>query len=74
LDTGNGAALEVYFNQKNLGKLGVVGQVVDLIFSQGGIVTPTASFSPTPTVTPISTFTLQPTATLRTPTLTPYVP
>jgi len=74
LDTGNGAALEVYYNQNNLGKLGVVGQVVDLIFSQGGIVTPTASFSPTPTVTPISTFTLQPTATLRTPTVTPYVP
>ncbi len=74
LDTGNGAALEVYFNQKNLGKMGIIGQVVDLIFSQSGIVTPTASFSPTPTATPISTFTLPPTATVRTPTVTPYVP
>ena len=74
LETGNGAALQVYFNQKDLGRMGIVGQVVNLIFSQGGMVTPTASFSPTPTITQIFTVTLQPTATLRTSTLTPYVP
>jgi cytoskeletal protein RodZ len=74
LDTGNGAALQVYFNEKDLGKMGTIGQVVDLIFSQGGMITPTVSFSATPTATQLSTVTLQPTATQRTPTLTPYVP
>jgi len=74
LDTGNGAALQVYFNEKDLGKMGTVGQVVNLIFSQGGMLTPTVSFSPTPTATLLSTVTIQPTATQRTPTVTPYVP
>jgi cytoskeleton protein RodZ len=74
LDTGNGAALQVYFNQKSLGRLGLVGEVVNLIFTQDGMVTPTASFSATPTATPLSTVTRQPTATQRTPTVTPYVP
>jgi cytoskeleton protein RodZ len=74
VETGNGAALQVYFNEKDLGKIGVVGQVVNLIFTQGGMVTPTTSFSATPTATPLFTVTLQPTSTQRTPTLTPYVP
>ena len=74
LDTGNGAALQVYFNEKDLGKVGTVGQVVNLIFSQGGMLTPTVSFSPTHTATLLSSVTIQPTATQRTPTVTPYVP
>jgi cytoskeleton protein RodZ len=74
LETGNGAAVEVYFNEKDLGKLGTVGQVVNLVFSQEGMITPTASFSPTPTATQISTVTIQPTATVPTSTITPFVP
>jgi len=74
LETGNGAALDVYFNQKDLGKLGTVGQVINLVFSQEGMITPTASFSPTPTATQVITFTVQPTATRPTSTSTPYVP
>jgi cytoskeleton protein RodZ len=46
--TGNGQALEVYFNQKYLGSLGSVGQVVNLSFTLQGMQTPT----PTPLVTP----------------------
>jgi cytoskeleton protein RodZ len=46
--TGNGEALEVYFNQKYLGKLGSVGQVVNLSFSPQGLQTPT----PLPLATP----------------------
>ncbi len=74
LETGNGAAVEVYYNQMDLGKMGTVGQVVNLVFSQEGMVTPTASFSATPTATPIFTVTLQPTATAPTSTITPFVP
>jgi cytoskeleton protein RodZ len=72
--TGNAAALQVYYNQRNFGTLGVVGQVSSLIFSKDGIVTPTASFAPTSTATPISTVTLKPSPTQSTPTVTPYIP
>jgi hypothetical protein len=49
--TGNGAALEVYFNQEYLGKLGSVGEVIDLRFSLQGLQTPT----PRPQLTPTTT-------------------
>ena len=49
LVTGNGAALEVYFNQEYLGDLGNVGEVVNMTFSLKGLSTPT----PKPTRTPI---------------------
>ena len=48
--TGNGAALEIYFNQDYLGKLGSVGEVVDLRFSLQGMQTPTPSPQLTQTV------------------------
>jgi hypothetical protein len=50
--TGNGAALEVYFNQDYLGKLGSVGEVIELSFSLQGLQTPTPrpQLSPTATV------------------------
>lgn len=41
LTTGNAAALEVYFNQDYLGKLGSVGQVLDINFTLQGLITPT---------------------------------
>lgn len=59
--TGNGAALQVHFNQYDLGFLGVYGQVVERMFTVEGIVTPTPTITLTPTAT--STFTATPTVT-----------
>ncbi len=75
--TGNAAALQVFFNQNDLGTLGSVGQVVSLVFNQEGLTTPTEVFTATPTATTQSTQTLVPTGTARpqpTPTITPYIP
>ncbi|NPV77036.1 MAG: DUF4115 domain-containing protein [Anaerolineae bacterium] len=72
--TGNAGALQVYFNQNDLGVLGVVGQVASQIFTIGGIVTPTAQFSPTPTETLQPTVTPLPSPTVLTPTVTPFIP
>ncbi len=70
--TGNGAALEVIYNQTDLGTLGTEGQVVDLIFTANGMITPTATTTPTTTRTPQVTQTPQPTRTsLPTQTLQP---
>jgi hypothetical protein len=52
LVTGNGAALEAYFNQEYLGGLGKVGEVVNMTFSLEGLSTPTPKPTPTPTVEP----------------------
>jgi cytoskeleton protein RodZ len=59
--TGNGAALEVFFNQSDLGPLGALGEVVQRVFTVQGVQTPT----PTLTFTP-----LPPTPTAPTPTPT----
>jgi cytoskeletal protein RodZ len=65
--TGNGAAIQVVFNQTDLGVLGSFGDVVDRIYTLQGVVTPTAS--PIPTQSPgKQTPTVKPT---RTPTATP---
>jgi cytoskeletal protein RodZ len=74
LATGNAAGLQVYYNQQSLGILGITGQVVSLIFTKKGVVTPTPSFSPSPTFTKPPTVTLQPSPTQRTATITPYIP
>ena len=61
LITGNGAALQVFYNQIDLGTLGGFGDVVERIFTIGGIQTPTATITstpgpatPTPSLTPVS--------------------
>ena len=46
--TGNGAALEAYFNQEYLGDLGSVGEVVRITFSDQGLSTPTPQSISTP--------------------------
>jgi cytoskeleton protein RodZ len=74
LETGNAAGLQVFFNQKSFGILGITGQVARLVFSKSGVTTPTPSFSPTPTLTQLPTITLNPTATKKPPTVTPYAP
>jgi cytoskeleton protein RodZ len=50
--TGNGAALQVFYNQQDLGVLGFLGEVIDRVFTLDGIQTPTATITPTTTQTP----------------------
>jgi cytoskeleton protein RodZ len=52
--TGNGAALDVFFNQADLGPLGAFGEVVQRVFTVQGVQTPTPTLTatlppPTPT-------------------------
>lgn len=70
----NAAALQIYFNQQDLGTLGSVGQIVRLVFTPGQILTATPQFTATRAPTQVPTSTLQPTATPVTPTITPYIP
>jgi cytoskeleton protein RodZ len=50
--TGNGAAIQVLFNQTDQGVLGGYGEVVDRIYTLKGVMTPTASITPTQPRTP----------------------
>ena len=59
--TGNGSALQVFFNQQDLGPLGLYGQVVHRVFTLDGIQTPTPTITPTPSTTPRPTSTARPT-------------
>lgn len=54
---GNGAALRVTYNQRDLGLLGGYGEVVMMIYRADGMITPTPTVGPTPTVTPTPTST-----------------
>jgi cytoskeleton protein RodZ len=66
--TGNGAAIQVYFNQQDQGALGAFGEVVQRSYTPAGVIEPTAiptlapTFTPEPslTVTPTPTATLEP--------------
>ena len=62
--TGNGAALQVFFNQQDQGLMGLFGEVVDHVYTRHGIVLPTATItptiSPTPRTTPTPTSTQAP--------------
>jgi cytoskeleton protein RodZ len=72
---GNGAGIQVYFNQQDLGILGGFGEVVVRIFSLEGVQTATPAFPPTQTLAPTDTTTPSPTPTATvvpaTPTFTP---
>jgi cytoskeletal protein RodZ len=75
LSTGNAAGLQVFYNQNDLGTLGLMGDVVNLIFSAEGMMTPTAAFTPTLPPTKLPTITPLPSATPKaTATITPFVP
>lgn len=69
--SGNASALQVYYNQQDLGVLGLMGQLIELEFTRNEYVTPTPRFSPTPSLTPRPTLTTAPT---NTPTPSPTVP
>lgn len=60
--TGNGAALQIFYNDQDLGPLGLFGEVVNVIYSAQGVLTPTATL--TPTTDPNLALTPSPTATV----------
>ena len=70
---GNGAALRVTFNLRDMGLLGGYGQVVNAIYTASGVFNPTATISPTPTITRTPSMTPSPTKT-QVPGLTPAPP
>ena len=74
LTVSNGDAVSVVYNQQNLGRLGKLGEVININFSQLMAATPTPQFSPTPTNTFEPTYTPQPETPLPTNTPTPYIP
>jgi cytoskeleton protein RodZ len=72
--TGNAAALQVFFNKEDIGSLGVIGEVVNIVFTPEGLVQPTATITPTatqsPTASPTEEISGTPSAS-RTPTQNP---
>ncbi|MDY6872652.1 MAG: DUF4115 domain-containing protein [Chloroflexota bacterium] len=65
--TGNAGALQIYFNDTDIGSVGLIGQVEELVFNTAGLVqptpTPTPTFTETPQFTPTPSPTSPPTAT-----------
>jgi hypothetical protein len=60
---GNGAAIRVVYNGRDLGLMGTFGEVVHIIYRADEVVTPTPLPSPTATETVPPTSTLRPTVT-----------
>ena len=71
--TGNGSALQIIYNQKDLGVMGTFGEVINRIYTQNTILEPTGTITPIPTFTPTLTKTPRLTRTPL-PTRTPYYP
>lgn len=59
--TGNAAALQIFYNEQDLGSLGIIGEVINLVFTRDGVIVPTAT--PTPTLSPEEILELTPTST-----------
>ena len=61
--TGNAAGVEVIYNQQNLGVMGLYGQVINRIYTDQGVATPTPTITltPTPSDTPEPSLTPTPT-------------
>lgn len=55
--TGNGAALQIFFNQNDVGVLGDYGEVIFRVFTVEGMMLPTATVTQTPTATVAATST-----------------
>jgi hypothetical protein len=49
--TSNGAAVQITYNQNNLGVMGNFGEIVGRIYTYEGVYIPTATITPTPTQT-----------------------
>ncbi len=69
--TGDGAGLQAYFNQQDLGVLGGLGEVVNLVFSIEGVQTATPAVPFTSTPVPTKPVTPSPTPTRTTAPATP---
>jgi cytoskeletal protein RodZ len=63
LNTGNAGSLQIYFNDQDIGVIGLIGEVADLVFNENGLVQPTPTPMPTATETPLVTPTPSPTPT-----------
>lgn len=75
LITGNAEALQVFFNQSDIGTIGTSGQATGLVFVPEGLITATPFQSPTPTFGALPTETPRPTSTYQsTYTVTPLIP
>lgn len=63
ITTGNGAGLQVLYNDLDLGTLGSFGEVINFVITVNGVQTPTptTTFTPTPTETNTPEGTLTPT-------------
>ena len=61
--TGNAAGVEVIYNQRDLGVMGLYGEVIDRVYTAEGIATPTPTITltPTPSDTPTPSITPTPT-------------
>lgn len=53
--TGNAAALHIFYNERDMGLLGVFGEVVNVIYTEQGATLPTPTTVPTATTTPAAT-------------------
>lgn len=49
--TSSGSALQVFYNQTDLGQLGLFGEIVQRTFTRDGIIVPTPTATPTPALT-----------------------
>jgi cytoskeletal protein RodZ len=58
--TGNGAGLQVFYNQQDLGPMGLLGQIIHRVYTLDGVQTPTPTITLTPTRTPRITATPAP--------------
>lgn len=61
--TGNAGALQILFNDQDIGSAGLVGQVAILSFNENGLILPPPTLTPTITATPETTPTTTPTTT-----------
>ncbi|MBI9049239.1 MAG: DUF4115 domain-containing protein [Anaerolineaceae bacterium] len=72
--TGNAAAIHILYNNQFIGSLGKNGELLEMVFNNQGMITPTPLYSPTPTSTMQPTSTPTITATVATSTVTPFIP
>ena len=55
INTGNGAGLQVIYNNQDIGILGDMGEIINFVININGIQTPTPTITLTPTVTDTET-------------------
>jgi len=53
--TGNAAAFQVFYNDIDIGPLGIIGEVTNVIFTRDGVVRPTPTPTPTLSIEQIAT-------------------